>query len=295
MVALTLHCDSRTVRLTFTGDLGRRNALVVRPPAPIPEADVLVCESTYGGRSVGPPTEATAALHAIVGQTVDRGGKVIVPAFSLGRTQVVVDALVQGILAEQVPLVPIFVDGGLAAELVEVHRRHAASLNPDAASRLRDGGVDGGGLVHYLRSPEASREAGQHRDPCVLIAPSGMCEGGRILRHLKDNLDDPRASVVLVNYQAPHTLGRRLLERGPTVRFHGKKWNKWAEITALPGFSGHADHDDLLAALTPLVGRAGRIRLVHGEPEQAEALTAALTAIGFSDVASPERGERLEL
>jgi metallo-beta-lactamase family protein len=117
-----------------------------------------------------------------------------------------------------------------------------------------------------------------------------MCEGGRILQHLKRHIDDPRCTIVLVNYQAPHTPGRQLLERGPTVRFHGKRWNKWADVEYLAGFSGHADHDDLLAFLTPLAERNPKVRLVHGEPEQAHALRGALHAARFTDVAIPARG-----
>jgi metallo-beta-lactamase family protein len=129
----------------------------------------------------------------------------------------------------------------------------------------------------------------------VIIAPSGMCEGGRIVGHLKQHIDDPRCSIVLVNYQAPHTPGRQLLERNPTVRFHGRKWNKWADVVYLAGFSGHADHDDLLAALAPLAGPAVKVRLVHGEPEQAAALARELGKQGFADVAIPSRGETVNV
>jgi metallo-beta-lactamase family protein len=120
-----------------------------------------------------------------------------------------------------------------------------------------------------------------------------MCEGGRILRHLKQHIDDPRSSVVLVSYQAPDSLGRRLLEPRPTVRFHGRNWNLWADVIALHGFSGHADHNDFLDLLGPLAGRTRHVRLVHGEPEQAEALAEALRQRGFSDVAIPEPGEKV--
>src|SRR5262249_12820426 len=127
------------------------------------------------------------------------------------------------------------------------------------------------------------------------IAPGGMCEGTRITRHLKQALDDPRCSVVLVSYQAPQTLGRRLLEPVPRVRFHGRHWNLWAEVVELPGFSGHAAHDDLMAYLRPLTGLVKKVRLVHGEPEPAEALVRALSGEGFSDVSMPARGETVAL
>src|SRR5262249_30659924 len=145
--------------------------------------------------------------------------------------------------------------------------------------------------VRYVRTLEDSRALSAWREPCILIASGGMCEGGRSLHHLKEVIDDPRCSVVLVSYQAPHTLGRRLLERGPVVRFRGRRWNKWADVVELPGFSGHADHDDFLALLRPLAGRGPRVRLVHGEEAQAEALAQALRTEGFVDVAIPARGE----
>jgi metallo-beta-lactamase family protein len=296
MVSLTLEGSSRTARFTFTGDLGRKQPLLLRQPATVPAADLVLCESTYGGRSVESAATATAALYEIVRRTAEQGGKVLIPAFSLGRTQAVVDVLAQGVHEGLVPRIPILVDGSLAAELAEVHRCHAACLDPAAAERLQRGdGILESAVVHYLKSPEESAEASRRREPCVILAPSGMCEGGRIIRHLKENLDDPRCSIVLVNYQAPHTLGRRLLQRGPKVRIHGRSWNKWAEVVALTGFSGHADHDDLLAALSPLSADQPRIRLVHGEPEQAEALAAALMKVGFTDVAVPERGERVPI
>jgi metallo-beta-lactamase family protein len=118
-----------------------------------------------------------------------------------------------------------------------------------------------------------------------------MCEGGRILRHLKANIDDPRSSVVLVSYQAPNSLGRRLLEPRPTVRFHGREWNLWADVIDLHGFSGHADRNDFLDFLGPLAGRTKHVRLVHGEPAQAEALAEALRQRGFGDVGIPGPGE----
>jgi metallo-beta-lactamase family protein len=129
----------------------------------------------------------------------------------------------------------------------------------------------------------------------VIVAAGGMCEGGRIVQHLKHHIDDPRCSIVLVNYQAPHTPGRQLLQRGPTVRFHGRKWNKWADVVYLAGFSGHADHDDLLACLAPLAGTVPQVCLVHGEVEQATALAKALRAEGFARVSVPRRGETVSL
>ena len=125
----------------------------------------------------------------------------------------------------------------------------------------------------------------------MIVASGGMCEGGRITQHLKHHIDDPRSAVVLVSYQAPGSLGAQLLEKRPTVRFHGRTWNKWVEVTQINGFSGHADQEDFRALLGPAAGRTGRVRLVHGEPEQSAALAEALRGMGFADVGVPDREE----
>lgn len=292
MVALVVDRPGGESHLVFTGDLGRRGALLVRDAAPLPPADLLVCESTYGGRVLPSPAAAVEALDDVVRRTIERDGKVLVPTFSLGRMQVVVDCLQQAMRAGRVPEVPIYVDSPVAAALAEVYRRYPDALRDDVGERLRQGAeLLDGRTIRHLRDVEESKELPTRREPYVLLAPGGMCEGGRILQHLKHHIDDPRCTILLVNYQAPHTPGRQLLERGPTVRFHGKKWNKWADVVYLPGFSGHADHHDLLAYLAPLAGRACRVRLVHGEAEHAEELAQSLREQGYPDVAIPHRGD----
>lgn len=288
MVALRMSEGGRTTRVTFTGDVGRRGSFLTPGPAQLPPGDLVVSECTYGGRTLDSLAHARQALEEVVRRTVERGGKVLVPAFSLGRTQVVALALQQAIEAGRIPRVPIYVDSALSADIMGAYRRHAADLCADAVAALdRD-------MSHYLRRPQDSRDASNERMPCVIMAPSGMCEGGRILHHLKLHIDDPRSTIVLVNYQAPHTPGHRLLERGPTLRLHGKKWNKWADVVYLAGFSGHADHHDLLALFEPL-SRRTKVCLVHGELEQAAAFRTALARSGFADVAIPARGESVDL
>jgi metallo-beta-lactamase family protein len=292
MIALTVAGRGGERTLTFTGDLGRPGSPLLQPPAPVPAADVLICESTYGGRRHEPMPRVAEALEDVVRRTVERDGKVLVPAFSLGRVQSVAHTLQQAICRGRLPAVPVFVDSPLAADIAEVYRRHPAYLSADTARQLQaDPDFLGGQTIHYVRSAEESKHLATRREPCVVIASSGMCDGGRIVQHLKHNVDDPRVAIVLVSYQAPQTPGRRLLERGPTVRFLGRRWNKWAEVVDLHGFSGHADQGELLTLLRPLAGRVGKVRLVHGELEQAEALAEALHGEGFADVAVPELGE----
>jgi metallo-beta-lactamase family protein len=193
--------------------------------------------------------------------------------------------------AGRMPSAPLYVDSGLAASIAELYRLHPDHLAPRTLHHLAEPPV---GSVHYARSLSESKALSQQREPCVLVASGGMCEAGRILRHLAEHVDDPRCSIVLVSYQAPQSLGHRLRERGPTVRFQGKTWNKWAEVIDLNGFSGHADHQDLMNQLAPLVGRS-RVRLVHGDLEHASLLAADLQAHGFEDVAIPARGDVVSL
>ena len=282
---LTFTHAGRTYRLTFTGDLGRRGLPFLRQPSPVPAADLIICESTYGGRRHDTLDVMAVKMSNVVRNTLARGGKVLIPAFSLGRTQLVLHFLQLWMRDGILPRLPIYVDSPLAGDIAAVYQRY-----PDAFVHLPAAGLP---PVHYCRSPEEARQASQSREPCVLVASGGMCEGGRILQHLRLHLDDPRTSIVLVSYQAPHTLGAQLLQRKPTVRFHGRNWNKWAEVVSLNGFSGHADHDDFLALLGPAVNPTSKVRLVHGEPPQAAALAADLRQLGFRDVAVPHRQEQV--
>jgi metallo-beta-lactamase family protein len=237
-------------------------------------------------------------MTSVVRRTVERGGKVLIPAFSLGRTQLVVHYLQAWMRTGRAPEVPIFVDSPMAAAVAEVHRRHPECLTPEAARFFVDSvEADGSGrqLVHYVRSAEESRELSERSGSCVIVAASGMCEAGRIVQHLKRNFDDPRCSILLVSYQAPGSLGRRLLEPRPTVYFHGRRWNLWADVVDVQGFSGHADQDDLRASLGPLAGTTRHVRLVHGELEQAEELGRVLRAEGFADVRMPALGESVSV
>ena len=292
VVALTIPCQRREVSLTFSGDVGRRGLPFLRPPSPLPPADLVICESTYGGK-VHPTREQIAeTVCAVVRRTVARGGKVLVPSFSLGRTQLVVYYLRQWMEAGRAPAVPIFVDSPLAADLAEVHRRHADDLVPEAVRALTE---TDGEAVCYVRGTEESRQLAERRGPCIIVAASGMCDGGRIVRHLRHHIDDPRASIVLVSYQAPGTLGHRLLQPRPTVRFHGRDWNFWAEVVDVHGLSGHADQPDLLALLRPLPDFASRLALVHGEVEQAASLAAALEDRDFGEIVIPGLGDTLSV
>jgi metallo-beta-lactamase family protein len=294
MVHLTIEAADRDRTVTFSGDMGRRGLPILKPTGAIPPADLLVCESTYGNRTHRSFAETVEKLYAAIRDTAERGGKVLIPAFSLGRTQLIIHVLQQGLRAGALPKVPIYVDSPLAAEVAEVYRGHPGSLSSEIAQALREGhGLLGGDGVHYVRDFEESTRLASRHGPSVIIAASGMCDAGRIQQHLKQLVDDPRCTIILVSYQAQGTTGRRLLEPKPTVRFQGRDWNKWIDVVHLDGFSGHADKNDFVAYLEPLAGRVGKVRLIHGEREQADALADTLQELGFADVSVPAPGDRV--
>src|SRR5262249_41313482 len=265
---------------------------ILRAPEPVPPGDLIISESTYGGHTHEPVEETAENLGAVVRRTAARGGKVIIPAFSVGRTQTVVYFLHQLINAGRLPNIPIFVDSPMAVRATEVYRAHPECFS-DETLKLLDEQPDlfGEERVTYVDKVHESIALNGRRDPCVIISASGMCEAGRVLHHLKHNVEDARNTVLIVGFQAPDTLGRRLVERRPEVRILGRTCQVKAEVVVLNGLSSHADHPGLIAALSPLAGEAQRVRLVHGEPDRAAALAAGLREAGFADVAVPQAGD----
>jgi metallo-beta-lactamase family protein len=287
LVELNLLHQGVSRRIIFTGDLGRRGLPYLPDPCLVPAADLVICESTYGGRTHETVEAMAERMADVVKRTVARGGKIYIPAFSLGRTQVVAYYLQRWMHQGVLPKLPILVDSPLAAHIADVYEQF-----PDALLPAENNGAPS---VNYLGRSHDGHALLHGRDPCIVIASGGMCDGGKILQHLRRHVDDPRCSLVLVSYQAPHSLGAQLLETNPTVRFHGRNWNKWIEVIELNGFSGHADQNDFLALLGPAVERTGRVRLVHGEPNQAAALANRLLDHGFRDVAAPHREDTVSV
>jgi metallo-beta-lactamase family protein len=285
-----LRADGR--RLTFTGDLGRPGLPILRDPAPVPPADLVISECTYGGHTHEAVEETAERLGHVVRQTAERGGKLVIPAFSVGRTQTIVYFLHQLMNAGRLPDLPIYVDSPMAVRATEVFRAHPECFG-DETLRLLQTQPDlfGEQHIHYVEKVHDSIALNDHAGPCVIISASGMCEAGRVLHHLKHHIEDPRSTILIAGYQAEGTLGRRLVERRPEVRILGRMFALKAEVVVLNGLSSHADHAGLLRSLAPLAGMARQVRLVHGEPARAEALAEGLRAAGFADVAIPERGD----
>ena len=286
-------------RLAFTGDLGRKGMPILQDPVVVEDVDFLIIESTYGDR-VHDPIEATdGELRDVIVDTYQRGGKVIVPAFAVGRTQELVYALHRLTEERDIPELPIFVDSPLALNVTEVFRLHPECFDLELRQFLASGKDQDPWGFHrltYIRTVEASKELNFLRQPAVIISASGMCEAGRILHHLKNNVEDPRNTVLIVGWQAPYTLGRRLVERQPLVKIFGEEYSLRARVETIHGFSAHADRTELI----DYVRRVGASRLktafvVHGEEPSSLALAEGLRDMGVGRVSVPKPGESLEL
>ena len=287
-------------RVVFTGDLGRANRPILNDPVFLDRADVLIMESTYGDREHPDDVDTDHRLEEIIRETIKQGGKVIVPAFAIGRTQELVYRLNN--LVERRDLPPnlqVYVDSPLAIDATAVFRAHPEAYDAEIAEVLvsdRDRDPFGFAMMRYTRSPEESKELNFLRQPAVIISASGMAETGRILHHLKNNIEDPRSTVLITGFQAPETLGRRLVDGHKRVKIFGEDYDVRARVLSLNGLSGHADRSELLAWAKRLQPPPGHTFLVHGEPDAAFALADSLrTQLGFGNVSVPEMGQRFTL
>jgi metallo-beta-lactamase family protein len=296
-MALTVREGDRTVTLGFTGDVGRDQRPILRDPQPMPECDYLICESTYGGRVHEPRDEAKNRLAAVVAETAARGGKVIVPAFAVGRTQEIVYRLDELTNEDRLPPIPVYVDSPLAVNVTDVFKRHPECYDDELLEYMaQDKEPFGFARLTYIRDVADSKRLNASRLPMVIISASGMCEAGRILHHLRNNIEDPKNTVLMVGYCAPHTLGRRIVERRPEVKIFGEPHRLRARVEVMNSYSAHADEPELLDFVGHLdPGRLRRIFLVHGDPDRQLKLRDALDAAGYPHVLAPERGEHIDL
>jgi metallo-beta-lactamase family protein len=293
---LELESAGQKVRLGFTGDLGRKGLPIIRDPEPLPPVDCLIMESTYGNRVHDPIQSVSAKLAEIVNRTYGRGGKMIVPAFAVGRTQQLVLLLHELIQANAIPKFPIFVDSPLAVNVTDVFRRHPELYDEEANVFLANHGDPFGfQLLTYVRDVNQSKALNDLRGPFMVISASGMCEGGRVLHHLKNNIGDPRNTILLTGYQAEYTLGRKIQERHEEVPIFGELMPLRAEVQELDALSGHADREEMLAWMQPIAGGLKKVFLVHGEPEQQTAFAAAIRERYGLEVLAPERGQSFSL
>jgi metallo-beta-lactamase family protein len=260
-------------------------------------ADYLLMECTYGNKPHNDPREAFDAFQQVVSRTVSRGGKVIIPAFAVGRTQELVFDLNEMVFKGEIRHIPVYVDSPLAVNTSDVFRRHPECFDEETRTfvkQSRHPALEFQDLT-YIRSVDESKALNGRKEPMIIIAASGMAETGRILHHLKNNIEDPRNTILIVSWQAPDTLGRRLADGDKHVRIFGEPYDVRAEVTSIGGLSAHAGQDFLIQYATRLKGQARKVFLVHGEQEPAQALTEKLNEQGMGQVYYPVLHSSVEL
>ncbi len=284
------------MKVCFTGDLGRRGLPILRDPQPIPETDVLISETTYGNRLHASLQTIEDDLAAIVNQVCKNGGKLIIPAFALERTQEIVYHLHLLHKKKKIPSIPVYVDSPLAGNVTEVFRSHIECFDKKVAEEFIEHGDNpfGFGELKYTRTVEDSKSLNTKSGSMIIISASGMCEFGRILHHLKNNIEDPKNVILIAGYQAENTLGRKLVDGNKSVNIFGDPYQVKASVYVMDAFSGHADRSDLLDYITHVDGLK-KIFLVHGEQTQLEAFSHALDENGYKDVYIPKYGEEIEI
>jgi len=296
IVALDIDDEGLKRRLVFTGDLGRRHLPLLRDPEVPQGAEILLMESTYGDRFHSSIEQTDEELTAVVNRTAQRGGKIVIPSFALERAQEIVFSLKKLRSSKRIPPLPVYVDSPLTVNITQVFRSHPECLDEEARKVIHDGEspFEFAGL-QYISEVADSIAIDRTEEPCIIISASGMCEAGRILHHLRATVSDAKNSVVIVGFQAPHTLGRKLVERRRQVRIFGVERELNAEVVVLDGFSAHADQGDLVsfAEAVRSQGPLRHVALVHGEPAAQKVLTERLHGLGFPSVHSPAMGEKL--
>lgn len=280
----------------FTGDLGRRMYPILRDPEPLPDVDIVMSECTYGTRDHESVDLAENKLHAVLQRAINRRGKIFVPAFSVGRTQNLIYALAQMRRAGSIPAIPVVVDSPLAEKATRVFAAHPECYDQEILDFLSDGGKPFyPPWLRYTPKRKESIAINTAEGPLVVLAGSGMCEGGRIAHHLLHGAEDENNTILFVGWCAPHTLGRRIVEKQPEVRIFRRTVRVRAHIASLRAYSAHADRSGLLEFLDPARERKSRIVLVHGDEETALSFAGALRARGHVDVSVPETYEPLVL
>jgi metallo-beta-lactamase family protein len=279
-VVLDVNEGGRKFRYLFSGDVGRGHDDILRDPVPVDRVDFLQIESTYGGREHSPKPDATRMVGELVSETLRRNGKVIIPAFSVGRTQQIVYTLNQLTLDGAIPDAPIFVDSPLSVNATEVYRLHPECFNESIYKFLRETrnpfGMEN---LTYIREVAHSRKLNDLKDPAIIISASGMAEAGRIRHHLKNHIGNPANLILFIGYCAEHTLGAQILSGRPEVNIFGEAQKVLAKVASVDAFSGHADRNELRRYVEATGGNIRKISVIHGEESQALAFAELLKAI----------------
>ena len=288
---VVLDCDTgRRTRICFTGDLGRRSMPLLRDPSIVEDVNVLIMESTYGDRLHPAVSSMRTSLADVVNRTVARGGKILIPAFALERAQTVVYLLHRLLLDGAIPPIPIYVDSPMTADITAVFKLHPQHFDAEARAFWESSDPFGFRTLRYVADVEESKALNYLEGPAIIISASGMCEAGRIVHHLRNNIEDERNTVLIVGFQARNTLGRQLVEHRPEVRIFGIDVAVDAEVVDVGAFSSHADAGELVAFASSCRRTVEHVFLVHGEEPQAQSLAAKLRGAGIGPVTVPQAG-----
>ncbi|QTN31733.1 MBL fold metallo-hydrolase [Akkermansiaceae bacterium] len=273
--------DGVEKRFLFSGDVGRGGNEVLRDPVAVKDVDFVLMESTYGGREHEAPPGFDDHFAKVIKQAAKRGGKILIPAFAVERTQKLLYVLNEMFVSKDLPPIPVYVDSPLAVSATEIYRLHPDSFNEEVyAALFEKQNPFGFEDLTLIRSVKGSKSLNDLKGVAIIISASGMCEAGRILHHLRNNIEDPKTTVLFVGYCAERTLGRRIRDGEKTVRILGDEFRVNANIEIVDSFSGHADHSELVDYHNRITGPKTHTWLVHGEPESAEHLEAALKEQG---------------
>ena len=296
-VSLEIEEKGRKIHLWFSGDIGRYKLPLLRDPVLPDHADYMIMESTYGDKSHNDPELAFNEFESIVKRTVERGGKVIVPAFAVGRTQEIVYHLNRMMFEGDVPRVPVYVDSPLAVRASDIFKNHLECFDDETKEFVRESrhpALDFK-MLTYIRSVEDSKALNERSDPMVIISASGMAETGRIVHHIRNNIENPRNTICIVSWQAPETLGRRLADREPEVRIFGEIYKRKCDVATIGGLSGHAGQDLLVKYALGVKDSVKDVFLVHGEEKQAATLQGLLKGRGMDRVHYPDLHDEVDL
>jgi len=296
-VVLDIQEKGRQFRLWFSGDIGRPNLPLIKDPVYPRSTDYLIMECTYGDKPHSNPDDAFVEFRDVTRRTLDRGGKVIIPAFAVGRTQELVYDLNRMISGGDLPPVPVFVDSPLAVETSKVFQKFPQYYDEETQRFIAEERHPALNFktLRYVQSVDESKSLNDRHEPMVIISASGMAETGRILHHLRNNIENPRNTILIVSWQAPETLGRRLADREKMVRIFGQWYERRAEVATIGGLSAHAGQDILLQYAAASRSSQKQIFLVHGEPDAASAFEAKLAEQHLGPVTYPGWGEEVEL
>lgn len=295
VVVLDIEEEQGKRRLVFSGDLGRKHMPILKDPTHVPDAEIMILESTYGNRKHDPIVVADDKLADAINAIYQRKGKLMIPAFSLERSQEILYGIRRLLKKNKIPRLPVYVDSPLTIKVTDIFRLHPECFDEELLSLFnsKEDPFDFPDL-EMTRSKEASQALNDKEGPMVIIAASGMCEAGRILHHLRNNIGDPNNMILIVGFQAEHTLGRRIVERQSRVRIFGMEHDLEAEVRVINAYSGHADMNGLDAFALASKDTVKNVYLVHGEPDQSNAMAERLREQGLH-VNVPQRGDFFDL